>query len=74
MGCIQSSGKLLMGFQQRDNMIGFEFWKHSGCSMKMRGKGDNGGYRLGGWIKNPGNFLHALLFPKDKPPLVYSVV
>lgn len=24
MGCIQSNGKLLMGFQQRDDMIGFE--------------------------------------------------
>ena len=24
MGCIQSIGKLLMGFQQRDDMIGFE--------------------------------------------------
>ena len=24
VGCIQSTGKLLMGFQQRDDMIGFE--------------------------------------------------
>lgn len=71
---IQSNGKLLMGFQQRDDKIEFGFKKfHSGSSVKMREEEDNRRHTLGSWIKSSGKLLHVLLLPTDKPSLSYSV-